>query len=85
MEKNIIGKQLKLNIDMEVYKRGIILPEVIEIFKSIGSNRTICRYIDNDDFKSLSDDCRYSTIAIIYPKGKRPDLGYPVNNKLEVK
>ena len=66
---------------MEIIKRGIFLPKAIEKFKSIGNNKTICRYIDNDDFKSLSDDSQYSTICIIYPKGQRPNLPYPKNEK----
>lgn len=57
---------------------------LIEQFRSFMTNK-IYHYC----WKSIPIFDRYKedsiTLCIIYPKGKRPDLGYPVNNKKEKK
>ena len=42
---------------------------------------------EEEDFGWAEPDCigSHITLCIIYPKGKRPNLGYPVNNKNEEK
>jgi len=75
---NIIGKQLKQNIDMELTleKKDNIICYYLNKGKHtcIGLNIPLHLHLVED-----TRNCK--TLCIIYPKGKRPDLGYSVNNK----
>jgi len=68
---------------MELYKDKI-KPVCIELWKSKVNDEIGCTEWGRKELHNI-DSYEATTLCIIYPKGKRPDLGYPVNNKIEEK
>ncbi len=58
----------------------------MELFKYKPHNKSLWANITRNDLPiSMKETKLTKVICIIYPKGKRPDLGYPVNNIKEEK
>lgn len=58
---------------------------VIELWKDKTNGSYGCTAWDKTMLNWVGDTLDATTLCIIYPKGKRPDLGYSVNNKIEEK
>jgi len=59
-------------------------PQLIVQERAIRNNRIYNFHytqIELIDYKITDYSVNYRTLCIIYPKGKRPDLGHSVNNK----
>jgi hypothetical protein len=55
---------------------------MMELFKYKPHNKNVWCNVTKQDFPvSFKETKLTKVICIIYPKGKRPDLGYAVNNK----
>ena len=61
------------------------IPVMVELLRIKGTCTQVTVQWPIDLLRCIGDTSEYKTLCIIYPKGKRPDLGYPVNNKIEVK
>ena len=58
-------------------------PICIELWRSKVDCEIACTELGKHEINDIGDDWMITTLCIIYPKGKRPDLGYSVNNKKE--
>jgi len=60
-------------------------PVMVELLRIKGTYTQLNVQWPIDSIRCIGDTSIYKTLCFIYPKGKRPDLGYPVNNKIEEK
>jgi hypothetical protein len=69
---------------MKLYYDGYF-PACIVLWKDTVDSKIGCtRYGKKSIYNIEYFNSTRVNLCIIYPKGKRPDLGYPVNNKKEI-